>query len=718
MIIKRSLKSTMPTLKRCRVIQSSVHDDDGSSPDHHRKRRKQSAGGGYFPLSLLGEVAAGVIPFGGYGLHPIISGADSFRGFSASWCTEVSCSPGEVEESDSKRSEKTMEKTRPVAAVSKDNPRPPLVRTSRGSSSSDEEEYGNGYDDDDEDYEEHVSRRDRKGLNVRRYSGSRSTLTSLRERHWVEDMKPPVRLHSSSHGMLKENHHMVDNGSCDSEEFVSGDIVWAKSGKNDPAWPAIVINPSSQAPRQVLEYRVPKAVCVMFFGYSGNGRQRDYAWVKPERVFPFVDNVDRFQEQACLDGCVLSNFHKAIEEAFLAENGFTETLMNEISMAAGNSACVDSISRGMQEATGSNHYQELRHSNQARSRLQQNQTTCLVSSLNGLEKARDAQSCEGCGAGLPLKMKKAGKSPTSEGHFYCTTCAKSLRLKQYCGICKKIGKQSDSGKWNAGYILNFVALDLGATDYYCPDCKVKFNFELSDSENCQSKVRLNKNNDHFKLPDKVDVVCSGMEGIYFPSLHLVVCKCGFCGTEKQQLSDWERHTGSKVKNWKKSIRVKGSMLTLEQWMLQMAEYHAQAAASAKPPKKPSMKLRKQKLLSFLQEKYQPVYASGQQKDVLCVDGLRIGITIKSLSAIECYGARNVRDLTSWVCRACETPDIERECCLCPVKGGALKPTDVDTLWVHVTCAWFRPEVSFASDEKMEPALGILSIPSSIFVKVV
>jgi len=39
------------------------------------------------------------------------------------------------------------------------------------------------------------------------------------------------------------------------------------------------------------------------------------------------------------------------------------------------------------------------------------------------------------------------------------------------------------------------------------------------------------------------------------------------------------------------------------------------------------------------------------------------------------------------------------------------------LWVHVTCSWFRPEVSFASDEKMEPALGILSIPSNSFVKV-
>lgn len=30
--------------------------------------------------------------------------------------------------------------------------------------------------------------------------------------------------------------------------------------------------------------------------------------------------------------------------------------------------------------------------------------------------------------------------------------------------------------------------------------------------------------------------------------------------------------------------------------------------------------------------------------------------------------KNVQDFTSWVCRACETPDIERECCLCPLKG--------------------------------------------------
>ena len=50
-------------------------------------------------------------------------------------------------------------------------------------------------------------------------------------------------------------------------------------------------------------------------------------------------------------------------------------------------------------------------------------------------------------------------------------------------------------------------------------------------------------------------------------------------------------------------------------------------------------------------------------------------------------------------------------------GGALKPTDIENLWVHVTCAWFRPEVAFVDAEKMEPAVGLLRIPPHSFSKV-
>ena len=51
-------------------------------------------------------------------------------------------------------------------------------------------------------------------------------------------------------------------------------------------------------------------------------------------------------------------------------------------------------------------------------------------------------------------------------------------------------------------------------------------------------------------------------------------------------------------------------------------------------------------------------------------------------------------------------------------GGALKPTNVDNLWVHVACAWFQPQLAFASDELMEPAIGILSIAPLLFMKVI
>lgn len=50
-------------------------------------------------------------------------------------------------------------------------------------------------------------------------------------------------------------------------------------------------------------------------------------------------------------------------------------------------------------------------------------------------------------------------------------------------------------------------------------------------------------------------------------------------------------------------------------------------------------------------------------------------------------------------------------------GGALKPTDIEALWVHVTCAWFQPEVAFVNAEIMEPAVGVLRIPPSSFMKV-
>ncbi|KAF2312125.1 hypothetical protein GH714_028143 [Hevea brasiliensis] len=630
----------MPSLKRCKLGDAAVEDDDSAAST--RKKRKLK---GYYPLNLLGEVAAGIIPVG---LSGIIrsSNVDSEKGFAASWCSAVSCfPPGEVEsEPKSKGRDSTRANNRTVEVS-----RPPLVRTSRGrvqvlpsrfndsvienwrkESKTSLRDYS--FDDDiqcdnnstrrDKDrdkfsfrtpktcssnvkkqrIEERIGYKSRKyatlceeedggELGFKKYLSSRSTLTSLHEQLMEDEKCAVVDLSSLERPERKD-------GLYGPEDFYSGDIVWAKSGKKDPFWPAIVIDPMTQAPELVLRSCIPDAACVMFFANSGNENQRDF----------FGNN------------------------------------------------------KGM-------------------------------------------RPCGGCGMGLPLKLSKKMKALTNGGQFLCKTCARLTKSKHYCGICKKIWNHSESGSWvrcdgckvwvhaECDKISNNRFKDLGSTDYYCPTCKAKFNFELSDSEKGQSKSK-------------------------------VVCKCGSCGPEKLALSEWERHTGSKIKNWRTSIRVKGSMLPLEQWMMQLAEYHARAV-STKPPKRPSIKERKQKLLAFLQEKYEPVYAKWTtERCAVCRwvedwDYNKIIICNRCQIAVhqECYGARNVQDFTSWVCKACETPDVKRECCLCPVKGGALKPTDVETLWVHVTCAWFQPEVSFASDEKMEPAIGILSIPSNSFVKI-
>lgn len=56
--------------------------------------------------------------------------------------------------------------------------------------------------------------------------------------------------------------------------------------------------------------------------------------------------------------CKPGNFQMAIEEAFLAEQGFTEKLIQDINLAAGNATYDESVFRWLQEATGSNQDQD------------------------------------------------------------------------------------------------------------------------------------------------------------------------------------------------------------------------------------------------------------------------------------------------------------------------------------------------------------------------
>lgn len=66
--------------------------------------------------------------------------------------------------------------------------------------------------------------------------------------------------------------------------------------------------------------------------------------------------IFRFQGQIELSYYNPSDFQVAIEEAFLADQGFTEKLIADINIAAGNTGYDETILKGIQEATGSKHY--------------------------------------------------------------------------------------------------------------------------------------------------------------------------------------------------------------------------------------------------------------------------------------------------------------------------------------------------------------------------
>ncbi|XVF29329.1 hypothetical protein REPUB_Repub15cG0111300 [Reevesia pubescens] len=73
----------------------------------------------------------------------------------------------------------------------------------------------------------------------------------------------------------------------------------------------------------------------------------------------------------------------------------------------------------------------------------------------------------------------------------------------------------------------------------------------------------------------------------------------------------------------------------------------------------------------------------------------------------CYGELEPVDGILWLCNLCRpgAPESPPPCCLCPVLGGAMKPT-TDGLWAHLACAIWIPETCLSDVKRMEPIDGL------------
>ncbi|XP_064626958.1 uncharacterized protein LOC135487294 isoform X2 [Lineus longissimus] len=67
----------------------------------------------------------------------------------------------------------------------------------------------------------------------------------------------------------------------------------------------------------------------------------------------------------------------------------------------------------------------------------------------------------------------------------------------------------------------------------------------------------------------------------------------------------------------------------------------------------------------------------------------------------CYGADVMEFTDSWLCSRCEEDHVDAACCLCSLRGGALKPTTKGA-WVHVICALSIPDAMFENVANRTP----------------
>ncbi|CAK9829138.1 Probable lysine-specific demethylase 4B [Anthophora retusa] len=74
----------------------------------------------------------------------------------------------------------------------------------------------------------------------------------------------------------------------------------------------------------------------------------------------------------------------------------------------------------------------------------------------------------------------------------------------------------------------------------------------------------------------------------------------------------------------------------------------------------------------------------------------------------CYGITVLpTDLRNWACDKCKAGKTQVMCCLCPMRGGALKRTS-DGNWAHILCALLLPGVTFKDAINKDP-INVLTI---------
>ena len=219
------------------------------------------------------------------------------------------------------------------------------------------------------------------------------------------------------------------------------------------------------------------------------------------------------------------------------------------------------------------------------------------------------------------------------------------------------------------------------------------------------------------MPERLSVICNGVAAEYLTQTNQVLCHCSDCGGQASLMSptEFEKHAGmGQAKKWKTSLRM------VEPAKMPIGRFLDGKEVSSRSKKDGGIE--EEEKVSNKPVDYELVHVSWSvDRCAVCDDERDFDfdqlITCEACAVTvhqSCYGVPDVPDDTvGWLCRACEhTGGAVSEtplCCLCPVGGGALKPTTIPSLWAHSACCQWIPETTVLDIERMEPIDNIANI---------
>ena len=207
------------------------------------------------------------------------------------------------------------------------------------------------------------------------------------------------------------------------------------------------------------------------------------------------------------------------------------------------------------------------------------------------------------------------------------------------------------------------------------------------------------------------MVCNGVKADFLVKEFRMLCQCSQCGGEGKSMSatEFEKHAGmGQAKKWKASIRmVEPARMPIGRW-LDGGQRRKRADADddkggkggkGKKGKREEAHGRRKKLdYEIIRAKWSVDRCAVCDDDrdfdfdqLVTCEGC--GISVHQ----SCYGIPEIPDdAVGYLCRACEhTGGVVSEtplCSLCPVEGGALKPTTTPGQWCHSACCqWIRDD---------------------------